>query len=119
MNKSEDITSENTGLTEKQYFKKKRPPFRLALFLFLLTGLTTLLAGYSLHTAFLLQAGEILSQPHWTGLLRNPSLILQGLPFSVEVPNEITRKTFEATDRGEDLNAYDSLDKMFEALDIC
>ena len=43
----------------------------------------------------------------------------QGLPFSAEVPNAITRKTFEATDRGEDLNTYSSLDDMFEALDKC
>ena len=43
----------------------------------------------------------------------------QGLPFPVEVPNATTRKTFEATDRGEDLNTFDSLDKMFEALDKC
>jgi len=43
----------------------------------------------------------------------------QGLPFPVEVPNATTRKTFEATDRGEDLNTFDSLDKMFEALDRC
>ena len=46
-------------------------------------------------------------------------LLRQGLPFPVEVPNAITRKTFEATDRGEDLNTFDSLDKMFEALDKC
>ena len=43
----------------------------------------------------------------------------QGLPFPVEVPNAITRKTFEATDRGEDLNEYGGLDEMFEALDKC
>ena len=43
----------------------------------------------------------------------------QGLPFSVEIPNAVTRKTFEATDRGEDLNTFDSLDEMFEALDKC
>ncbi len=43
----------------------------------------------------------------------------KGLPFPVEVPNAITRKTFEATDRGEDINTFDSLDKMFEALDKC
>jgi len=43
----------------------------------------------------------------------------QGLPFPVEVPNAITRKTFEATDRGEDLNSHDSLNDMFEALDRC
>jgi len=43
----------------------------------------------------------------------------RGLPFPVEVPNETTRRTFEATDRGEDLKAYESLDEMFEALDKC
>ena len=43
----------------------------------------------------------------------------QGLPFPVEVPNATTRKTFQATDRGEDLNTFDNLDKMFEALDKC
>jgi len=43
----------------------------------------------------------------------------QGLPFPVEVPNEITQRTFEATDRGEDLHAYRSLDEMFKALDKC
>ena len=41
----------------------------------------------------------------------------KGLPFSVEVPNEITRRTFEATDRGDELHAYTNLDAMFEALD--
>ena len=43
----------------------------------------------------------------------------RGLPFPIEEPNETTRRTFEATDRGEDLHAYDSLDEMFEALDKC
>lgn len=43
----------------------------------------------------------------------------QGLPFPVEVPNATTRKTFEATDRGEEINTFDSLDKMFAALDKC
>ncbi|MCX6349399.1 MAG: type II toxin-antitoxin system RelB/DinJ family antitoxin [Candidatus Aureabacteria bacterium] len=43
----------------------------------------------------------------------------RGLPFPVEVPNATTRKTFEATDRGEDISTYDSLDEMFEALDKC
>ena len=43
----------------------------------------------------------------------------RGLPFPVEVPNETTRRTFEATDRGEDLQLHESLDEMFEALDKC
>jgi DNA-damage-inducible protein J len=43
----------------------------------------------------------------------------QGLPFPVEVPNATTQKTFESTDRGEDLSTFESLDEMFEALDKC
>jgi DNA-damage-inducible protein J len=43
----------------------------------------------------------------------------KGLPFPVEVPNEITQRTFESTDRDEGLHAYESLDKMFKALDKC
>ncbi len=49
----------------------------------------------------------------------NQIRLRQGLPFSVEVPNALTRKTFDATDRGEDLNTYDNLEEMFEALDKC
>jgi len=45
--------------------------------------------------------------------------LCKGLPFPVEVPNEITQRTFESTDRGEGLHAYDSLDEMFKALDKC
>ena len=52
-------------------------------------------------------------------LFYNQIRLRRGLPFQVEVPNETTRRTFEATDRGEDLRAYDSLDEMFEALDKC
>jgi len=49
----------------------------------------------------------------------NQIRLRQGLPFPVEMPNATTRKTFEATDRGEDLHSYDSLDEMFEALEQC
>lgn len=43
----------------------------------------------------------------------------KGLPFPVEVPNEITRRTFEATDSGKELHAYENLDELFKALDKC
>ena len=49
----------------------------------------------------------------------NQIRLCQGLPFPVEIPNAATRKTFEATDRGEGLHSFDSLDQMFEALDKC
>lgn len=52
-------------------------------------------------------------------LFYNQVRLRQGLPFAVEVPNATTQATFEATDRGEDLHSYDSLDEMFEALEKC
>jgi DNA-damage-inducible protein J len=41
----------------------------------------------------------------------------KGIPFSIDMPNTITRRTFENTDRGEELHAYKNLDEMFKALD--
>ena len=41
----------------------------------------------------------------------------KGFPFSIDMPNEATRRTFETTDRGEELHAYKNLDEMFKALD--
>ena len=36
-----------------------------------------------------------------------------GLPFSVEIPNELTRVTLEKSRNGEDIERYDTLDDMF------
>ncbi len=41
----------------------------------------------------------------------------KGIPFPIDMPNNITRRTFETTDRGEELYAYKNLDEMFKALD--
>jgi len=43
----------------------------------------------------------------------------RGLPFVVGLPNEVTKHTFEATDRGDELNLYNSLGDMFASLDEC
>ena len=43
----------------------------------------------------------------------------KGFPFPVEMPNHTTRSTFEATDRGDELHAYNNVDEMFKALDKC
>lgn len=40
----------------------------------------------------------------------------KGLPFAVEIPNALTRKAFEKTDRGEDLREYPSLDDFFKKM---
>jgi hypothetical protein len=34
----------------------------------------------------------------------------------VEIPNAVTRQTFEKTDRGEDLHEYPSLDDFFKKM---
>jgi DNA-damage-inducible protein J len=52
-------------------------------------------------------------------LFYNQIRLRRGLPFQVEMPNDLTRRTFEATDQGRDLHVYADLDEMFEALDRC
>lgn len=82
MNYSINVSSGNNSPVEKEVFRKKRPPLRLALFLFLLTALTTLFAGYSLHLTFLYQGGEAPAGTILSGLAENPLLLLNGIPFS-------------------------------------
>lgn len=42
----------------------------------------------------------------------------QGLPFPVRIPNPTTRKTLEATDRGEAVLNFETADELFGALGI-
>jgi DNA-damage-inducible protein J len=42
----------------------------------------------------------------------------QGLPFPVRIPNQTTRKTLEATDRGEDVLDFENAGELFAALGI-
>ena len=37
----------------------------------------------------------------------------RGLPFSVEIPNALTRATLEKSRKGVDVEEHDSLDGMF------
>lgn len=37
-----------------------------------------------------------------------------GLPFAVEVPNQLTSDTLAKSQRGEDVEEFDSLDQMLE-----
>ena len=41
-----------------------------------------------------------------------------GLPFSCEIPNELTEETFQKTDRGEELISCETPEDMFEKLSI-
>ncbi|HCE44726.1 MAG TPA: type II toxin-antitoxin system antitoxin, RelB/DinJ family [Lentisphaeria bacterium] len=39
----------------------------------------------------------------------------QGLPFSLDVPNECTETTLKKSRRGEEVQEFESLDTMFES----
>ena len=41
----------------------------------------------------------------------------KGIPFDVKIPNELTAKTIEKSERGEDLHEAASVDEMFKELD--
>ena len=41
----------------------------------------------------------------------------KGIPFDVKIPNELTAKTIEKTERGEELHEAASVDEMFRELD--
>ena len=38
-----------------------------------------------------------------------------GLPFPVIIPNRLTRKTLKKSQKGEDVQSFDSLDEMFDS----
>jgi len=41
----------------------------------------------------------------------------KGLPFAVEVPNDLTEKTLLKSKKGEEVTVFDSLDGMFASWD--
>jgi DNA-damage-inducible protein J len=53
------------------------------------------------------------------GLFLHQIKLRQGLPFVLTLPqpNAVTRRTFENTDAGQDVNTYPDLDTLFTALD--
>ncbi len=41
----------------------------------------------------------------------------KGIPFEVKIPNELTIKTIEKSERGEELHKASSVEEMFKELD--
>lgn len=39
----------------------------------------------------------------------------QGLPFSLRIPNKLTRKTLDESRHGKDIHSFESLDDMFKS----
>lgn len=44
------------------------------------------------------------------------AVVRKGLPFPVEIPNEVTLQTFADTDQGKNLNYYENVDDLFKKL---
>ena len=40
----------------------------------------------------------------------------RGIPFDIRIPNDLTVKTLEKTERGEELNEVSSVDELFQEL---
>ena len=40
----------------------------------------------------------------------------RGIPFEIRIPNEMTLKTLEKTERGEELNEVSNVDELFREL---
>lgn len=59
-----------------------------------------------------------LSPSEAVSLFYRQIVLTRGLPFEVKLPNEETLRTFEATDRGEELTVCEDAGDMFERLGI-
>jgi DNA-damage-inducible protein J len=40
----------------------------------------------------------------------------RGIPFEIRIPNDLTLKTLEKTERGEELNEVSNVDELFQEL---
>jgi DNA-damage-inducible protein J len=49
------------------------------------------------------------------GIFYRQITLRRGLPFAVSIPNERTAATLAKSRRGEDVEAFDSLDDLFES----
>ncbi|MHC4790094.1 MAG: type II toxin-antitoxin system RelB/DinJ family antitoxin [Planctomycetota bacterium] len=45
-------------------------------------------------------------------------ILVNGIPFDIKIPNEITLKTHELAKNGKELHKFDNLKDLFEALEI-
>ncbi len=45
-------------------------------------------------------------------------VLQRGLPFEVKIPNDLTRETLEKAERGEDVKEFETVEALFEDLEI-
>ncbi len=68
------------------------------------------------------QSQKVLKQLHMTMseavvvFLRQVAL-QRGIPFEIKIPTELTARTMEKSQKGEDVKSFDSVDALFEDMD--
>lgn len=67
------------------------------------------------------QSQKVLKQLHMTmseavAVFLRQVALQRGIPFEIRIPTELTAKTLEKSEKGEDVKSFDSVDALFEDL---
>ena len=67
------------------------------------------------------QSQKVLKQLHMTmseavAVFLKQVALQRGIPFEIRIPTELTAKTLEKSEKGEDVKSFDSVDALFEDL---
>lgn len=67
------------------------------------------------------QSQKVLKQLHMTmseavAVFLKQVALQRGIPFEIKIPTELTARTLEKSQKGEDVKSFDSVDALFEDL---
>ncbi|MCD6393372.1 MAG: type II toxin-antitoxin system RelB/DinJ family antitoxin [Planctomycetes bacterium] len=67
------------------------------------------------------QSQKVLKQLHMTmseavAVFLRQVALQRGIPFEIRIPTELTARTLEKSEKGEDVKSFDSVDALFEDL---
>ena len=67
------------------------------------------------------QSQKVLKQLHMTmseavAVFLKQVALQRGIPFEIKLPTELTARTLEKSEKGEDVKSFDSVDALFEDL---
>ncbi len=68
------------------------------------------------------QSQKVLKQLHMTmseavAVFLRQVALQRGIPFEIRIPTELTARTLEKSEKGEEVKSFDSVDALFEDLD--
>ncbi len=67
------------------------------------------------------QSQKVLKQLHMTmseavAVFLKQVALQRGIPFEIRIPTELTARTLEKSEKGEEIKSFDSVDALFEDL---